>query len=283
MDPQSPRHRHREVTTSLDAYQYADATRSLYSFAWDEFCSFLCRDAQGPASRRRAASRSPSACWPIPSIRSSGCCIPFVPFITEEVWQQLNRSGGMSRHRAGRGEQQHHDRPLAGRGPGRINPEIEQRFALFQSTLGALREIRSRQNIPPRSRKSSSGSAATSQRRITGAAQSLLRSDGPGQCLRGSAGRSNRLGPNATVPLAGMEVIVNLQGFLDVAAERARIEKQEAGLRKQIEGKERKLENANFVERAPADVVERERESLVQLRGQLESLLVARAELEKMT
>src|SRR5690606_21938257 len=88
--------------------------------------------------------------------------------------------------------------------------------------------------------------------------------------------------PNANVPLAGMEVIVNLQGFLDIGAELARLEKQATGLQKQIEGKEKKLSNASFVERAPADVVQREQESLDQLRGQLEAILTARGELEAM-
>ena len=66
-----------------------------------------------------------------------------------------------------------------------------------------------------------------------------------------------------------MEVFVDLRGLIDVEAEKARLEKDSDKLTKFIAGKEKKLSNANFVERAPAEVVEKERAALADLQQQL--------------
>ncbi len=77
---------------------------------------------------------------------------------------------------------------------------------------------------------------------------------------------------NARVQLPDMEVYVDLAGLIDVEAERQRLDKQRQRLENSITGKEKKLANQGFVSRAPADVVLRERESLEQLREQLQSV-----------
>ena len=74
---------------------------------------------------------------------------------------------------------------------------------------------------------------------------------------------------SAHVALTGMDVYVDLKDFIDEDAERARLEKERQRLTGQIAGKEKKLANANFVERAPAEVVQRERDGLAQLKEKL--------------
>ena len=102
-------------------------------------------------------------------------------------------------------------------------------------------------------------------------------------------GLGEKLNPpevSAQVSIDGMEVSVDLGKFIDVPAEIARNEKLQANIVKQIAGKESKLSNATFVDRAPADVVAKERESLEELRQQLanvtQSLERLRAELERL-
>ena len=91
---------------------------------------------------------------------------------------------------------------------------------------------------------------------------------------------------SAQVSVDGMAVSVDLGKFIDVPAEIARNEKIQANIVKQIAGKESKLANATFVDRAPADVVAKERESLEELRQQLANVTQAlerlRAELERL-
>jgi valyl-tRNA synthetase len=69
-----------------------------------------------------------------------------------------------------------------------------------------------------------------------------------------------------------IDVHVDLEKFIDVEAELARLDKLMTQITKQIAGKESKLENENFVARAPEDVVQRERQSLEELRGQQQSV-----------
>jgi valyl-tRNA synthetase len=97
-------------------------------------------------------------------------------------------------------------------------------------------------------------------------------------------------GPNASAPdvaasvtLAGrngpMEVHVDLSRFIDVGAERKRLEKERENLAKQITGIESKLANKSFVDRAPAEVVGQQRAKLLELQNQLTSVEAAFAKL----
>ncbi|HUG66362.1 MAG TPA: hypothetical protein VMM76_01345 [Pirellulaceae bacterium] len=95
-------------------------------------------------------------------------------------------------------------------------------------------------------------------------------------------------GPDAEFPathahinLQGIDVFVDLTGLIDVSAEIERLEKEEAKLQNLIQSKIKKLENPSFVDRAPADVVAKERESLTQLQEQLTTVQKSLEELRK--
>jgi valyl-tRNA synthetase len=76
-----------------------------------------------------------------------------------------------------------------------------------------------------------------------------------------------------------MEVHVDLSRFIDVGAERRRLEKDRDNITRQIGGIESKLDNKSFVDKAPADVVQQQRDKLTDLRGQLVSVEAAIAKL----
>jgi len=270
-----------QVTAALDSYRYADAARTLYDFAWDEFCSFFVEmvknrmqdEAQRPVAQRILAHTLDVLLRLLH---------PMIPFITEEIWQLLAQAA----------PQRGLDDPqtpavsiMTAAWPqpdtARQNAGIEAQFARFQAVLGALREIRSRQNIPPRS-------PIEFGVRCDADNEQLLRPMTPyfeSMANAVATGWGPDVAPPAThaaVTLPIAEVFVNLQDFIDVAAEIARNEKLVQKLRGQIEGKEKKLATASFVERAPADVVQREREGLVQLQEQLASVHAALDSLNKL-
>jgi len=160
----------------------------------------------------------------------------------------------------------------------RQDPRIEDRFARFQAALGALREIRSRQNIPPKE------SIEFSVRCDNGTADLLRPMEPYFHSMAGakSVGWGSAVEPPATsahVTRAGMEVFVDLKDFIDEDAERARLTKERQRIEGMIQGKEKKLDNVNFVQRAPAEVVQRERDGLAQLKEQLAAV---RSALEKL-
>jgi valyl-tRNA synthetase len=204
---------------------------------------------------------------------------PMMPFLTEEVWQLLSTVAPT------RGVAKPHAAaecvciaPWPRADTARQDSAIEEQFADFQAVLGAVREIRQRQNIPPKEELNSSV-------RCDAAAAKLLE---PMQPYFTQMAKATGIawGPSAAAPeisasvtLSGksgpLEVHVDLSRFIDVAAERQRLEKERENITRQIASIDNKLANKNFVDKAPAEVVDRERTKLAELRGQLESVEAA--------
>ena len=260
-----------EVSQSLNQYKYSEAAKNLYNFTWDDFCSFyleILKDRFSDPGRRPLAQRM--LAHTLDQILR--VLHPIMPFITEEIWQRFRDFA----------PQRGFPRPETPSGclivadwPGASSElqdlAIEQQFSLFQKTLGAIREIRSRQNIPPREaiRFAIRGdeSVKSSLQPLLGYFGSMARAEctAIGDQLEAPA-------MNATVSLDQLEVIVDLAGLIDVAAERKRLEKEQERLLRNKAGKENKLANQKFVDNAPPEIVQREREGLEKIREQLESV-----------
>ncbi|MEX2173829.1 MAG: class I tRNA ligase family protein, partial [Pirellulaceae bacterium] len=280
------------VTESLKTYHYADAAKLLYDFAWDEFCSFYVEIAKArladplqKATAQRVLAHSLDTLLRL--------LHPLMPFITEEIWQLLNQVAPV-RGLSFAGLSQGADAP---RSPGHSpkwlivapwpeadlswqNRETEARFALFQQALGAIREIRSRQNIATKN-------PLNFAIRCDAATADLLQPMAP-YFLSMANATATALGPDAAVPptnakssLAGMEVVVDLAGLIDVGAEVAKNEQLVQKLTGLITAKQGKLANESFVSRAPANVVQSERDSLAQMQEQLASAQTALAVFRK--
>ncbi len=158
--------------------------------------------------------------------------------------------------------------------------KIEARFAKFQAVLGGLNEVRSRQNIPPKAPIHFSVKTDNTTQRLLEPMEAYFASMAGATATAWGPG----LQPpprSATFTAAGCEVFVDLAEHFDPDAEKARGEKEREKLIQQIDAKEKKLSNENFVSRAPADVVQKERESLSALRDRLHSTEAALAELAR--
>ncbi len=257
----------RQVTDALDAYRYADAARVLYEFSWDEFCSFyvemvkarLQDEAARPAAQRVLAHTLDTLLRLLH---------PMIPFVTEEVWQLLGEVApkrGLDAPEPAAASVM--IAPWPESDPRRRDAEIEARFARFQQVLRAVREIRSRQNVPP---KKQIDFAVRCDARTA----ELLR---PMEPYFGSmaAARAVGCGPDveppglsANVTLSGIEVYVDLADLIDVEAETRRKQKEVEKLDSLIAAKEKKLADEAFVARAPQSVVQKQRDSLKELREQ---------------
>ncbi|OHB74925.1 MAG: hypothetical protein A2W31_13490 [Planctomycetes bacterium RBG_16_64_10] len=204
-----------------------------------------------------------------------------VPFLTEEVWQLLAR---LAPERGLPAPQTAAASVMIAPWP-EVQAEhqdaaIEARFARFQAVLGGLREIRSRQNIPPKQ-------PLRAWIRCDHHTADQLRPMEP--YFESMAGVATvAWGPEvpppalcATASLPAAEIFVDLQDFIDVDAEIARQTKEQHKIVALIAGKEKQLADQRFVSRAPAAVVERERASLAQLAEQLAAVRAALVELRK--
>jgi valyl-tRNA synthetase len=268
------------VTQAIDAYHFADATRLLYEFAWDEFCSFYLEMVKGrlQQSNSRAAAQRVLAHTLDNLLR---LLHPVIPFITEEIWQLLNaaaRERGLPAPAAATESVMIAAWPAADHS--RQDADSEARFACFQEVLGGLREIRSRQNLPPKA-------DIEFVLRTDETTAALLEPMAPYFESMAKA-RAIGWGPNVAAPatsastaLRAGELFVDLAGLIDIPAEVARNRKERDRLVGAIAAKEKKLANASFVERAPADVVEAERRSLAEQRDRLAAIEAMLASLEQ--
>jgi valyl-tRNA synthetase len=152
----------------------------------------------------------------------------------------------------------------------RVDATIEEQFARFQAVLGGLREIRARQNVPPKKEiQFSVRCAAHDADLLRPMATYFDRLAG----AKATAWGANTAPPalSANFSLAGMEVFVDLADLIDVVAELAKKEKELAKFAEMIEAKKKKLGNEQFVQRAPQEVVEQEKMSLESLESQAAS------------
>jgi valyl-tRNA synthetase len=265
------------VTESLQSYRFAEAARTLYDFAWEEFCSFfveMSKPRLADAASRPAAQRILSHALDT----LMRLLHPMMPFISEEVWQRL---GEVAPQRGLADPSDAAESVMISTWPvadaARRDERIESQFAEFQAVLGAVREIRSRQNIPAREEIEFSV-------RCEETTAALLK---PMSAYFASMARAHvqDWGPQATPPelcasvtLSGKEIHVDVSRFMDFAAEISRLEKELEGLQKRLQSIDAKLGNENFVSRAPAEVVEQQkslRAELVQAKESSEASLVA--------
>ena len=259
------------MTQALDEFRFADAMRLAYEFAWDEFCSFYVEMVK---SRLADAQSRPVAQRVLAHTLDTLLRLlhPAMPFITEEIWQILGQTAaerGLAKPVAASPSVMIAPWPVAD--AARHDAEIEARFARFQEVLRGLREIRSRQNIPPKT------PIAFGVRCDEPTAELLRPMEVYFQAMAGA--RATGWGPGVEPPstsaklaLAEAELYVDLEGLIDLEAELTRHGKEREKLEAFVRSKQAKLENAGFVARAPADVVAKERQSLEEAQQRLAAI-----------
>ncbi|QDU99157.1 valine--tRNA ligase [Lignipirellula cremea] len=263
-----------QTTAALEGYHFAEAVRAIYDFAWDEYCSFYIEMAKS----RLAEEADPAVRQVAQRVLAQGLDVllrllhPVMPFITEEIWSMFAKaapSRGLPEPAEAAESIMLASWPTADLS--QRDEQIEAQFATFQQALGALREIRARQNIQPRQELEFFV-------RCDAPTAALLETMSPyfeSMAKASIAGLGADVQPPAlagTASQAGMDIFVDLKNFIDVDAERTRLEKEVARITGFMAGKKSKLSNASFVDRAPADVVAREREQLEQLEQQLATI-----------
>ncbi|MDZ4851255.1 MAG: valine--tRNA ligase [Pirellulaceae bacterium] len=262
------------VTKGIREYKYSEAARAIYVFAWDDFCSLYVEMAK---PRLQDATTRPVVQRILAHTLDAMLRLlhPITPFVTEGIWKYL---GQVNVHRDMYSNDPATEYILKAAWPEAKSSDcdlaIESQFAQFVALLGAIREIRSRQNIAPKETVEFCVRSDESIQALLAPMQSLLQSMAGATVQQWS---NNPTLPNvqAHVSLEKMDVYVDLGRFIDFDAEISRNEKLLQNLNKQIQDKEGKLSNESFVSRAPAAVVEKERASLVDLLSQRDSVEAA--------
>lgn len=236
------------VQRSCDDYRLAAASKSLYNFVWDDYCSWyveLIKPDQ-PGQVIRPGSLQVAA-YVLDKI--TRLLHPFVPFVTEEIHHQLTGDETATLSFG----------PGAGSHAEFIDDALEQRLRLIQELVNAVRSIRSELNVPPGRRSDlyiKVGDEATKQ--LLADHVDYFRSLAKMEQLH--CGPLIKKPPfSASAVIAGAEIFVPLQGLIDVEVEKQRLQKNLDELKGHLERLSKKLGNADFLANAPADVIEKEK------------------------
>ena len=260
----------RDATKAVDDYRFAEASRILYAFAWDEFCSAyleLCKARLADPDHRERA-RTMLLCGLDTILR---LLHPMMPFVTEEIWQHLREAAG-SRRMPWDASGPLPESIMIARWPtppdAWIDPRTETQFGTFLAVVAAIREIRARQNIPPKTRVSVVIRAPAA---IAALLEPMRRSiESMGAADIGGLGPEASAPPSAsTASAAGCELFVDLADLVDVDAEIVRILKENEKTEGFLRAKQAKLADEKFAARAPEAVVAKERAQLVELEAKL--------------
>ncbi|MCG6537528.1 MAG: class I tRNA ligase family protein, partial [Syntrophales bacterium LBB04] len=241
----------REMIRALDEYKFNEAAGTIYQFVWHELCDWYLELAkpvlygkENPAGRQ-AAQRTLYQ-----TLKTSLQLLhPFMPFLTEEIWQTLVGDGTSIMVSPF---------PTAEDLPEAIT--VEEQMGLIMNVITRVRNIRGEMGISPskKLRVTVSAPEVTSQAVLT-AGSAYITNLANLETLVVSGAMEEPKGA-ATGVIGNIRVFVLLEGTIDVASEKARLEKELAKVEKDLAIVSRKLTNSDFLAKAAEAIVRKEEE-----------------------
>ena len=254
----------RETNRALEEYRFNDAAMTLYQFTWSEFCDWYLelskQDLHSDNQERRATSQH-ILCTVLDHLLR--LLHPIMPFITEEIWQALPEDEGQG----ARGKRQE-TIMLAPYPQFRDDWLFEEDAAQMEqvmAVISGIRNIRGEMDVPP-SRQIAVILSSTTEENM----RLMKQNEGSIMALARVSDLVIGMGiekpEDASLQVTGdLQIYVPLKGLKDVAEEEKRLLKEIAKLDKEMELFSKKLENPSFVDRAPADIVEKEKAKLAEV------------------
>ncbi|HEY3798391.1 MAG TPA: valine--tRNA ligase [Caulobacteraceae bacterium] len=259
------------VTEALEAARADEAADALYRFVWNVFCDWRLEFAKpllaGDDAAAAAETRAMTA-WVLDQVLA--LLHPIMPFMTEELWEATGREGPPR-------DSMLITAPWPDLPASFIDEAASAEMELVIAAISEGRSIRSELNVPPSARPPLLVTeAGPRERRVLEANAESIR-----QLLRVSGLRFDAADASA-VPFAarGAALALPVAEFIDLAAERARLSKEVAALATDIQRTSAKLNNPDFVARAPEEVVDENRERLAEAEASKARLEAALKRLE---
>ena len=276
-----------QIQLSVDrlfvAYQYGEAGRQLYEFFWGEFADWYLEIAKLQLEGGEGAAGQTTKIM----VQVYDACLrmlhPFMPFVTEELWGHLKRTcveSSAGYQPAGGWEEALIVArwPTADEGAAQQTEDIEN-FQVVMDVVKAIRNARIEKGVEPRRRIPAAIQAGNAVEYLTSSSTAIAALAGIDSKQLQIEGALDERPENAlALVIHGVEIYLPLEGMLDLELEKQRLQEQLADAESQQERIEKLLAGA-FAERAPEDVVERERaklrsfeETAEKIKQQLESL-----------
>lgn len=259
-----------DITAAQERFDFGEAGRLLYEFVWSEFADWYIEAAKSRlyGEDRQAAEQTRAVL-----VYVYDCILklahPFMPFITEEMWQAMPHTG---------------DALIVAPWPATqaaADQEARQQFETLQAAVRAVRNARAEYGVEPGRKIAATFAVASPQLRaaLEGEADVLALlarlereqvsfvSGEEGAQLSGQSGQIE------LVVGEGVEAFLPMAGLFDATKEIDRLGKQQAKVEKALAGLQARLSNASFVDKAPANVVDEVRAEAAAAQEQLDAIL----------
>ncbi|MBQ9478718.1 MAG: class I tRNA ligase family protein, partial [Selenomonadaceae bacterium] len=250
------------VKDNLDRFELGEAARLIYEFLWSEYCDWYIELTKARLYNRDDERARQTALYVLSTVLESTLRLlhPFMPFLTEEIWQKLPHEG---------------DSIMVSPFPKSEHTIDEQSIRSMETimeTIKTIRNLRAEVGVQPRQKsevrlKLSDGALLETFR--ANADYLKLASAEPVIFMSAEDAKPEHALSGVAV---GVEIYLPLAGLIDVDKETARLNKELEKLRKGIASTEGKLSNEKFLSKAPADVVAAEREKLSAAREKISAL-----------
>ena len=241
------------VTENLEKFELGEAARGLYEFIWGELCDWYIELVKARLYEEDGRSRR-TAQYVLGYVleRTLRLLHPFMPFITEEIWQHIPHEGkSIMTAPWPKGEESW------------LREEDEAAMAAIMEVIKAIRNMRAEVNAAPGKKSEAILHVAdAAQQRIFAANDGYLRALAEAEPMTILSAAAEKPENAMTAVAGGVEIYLPLKGLIDVEKETARLAKERDGLVNEIARTEGKLANEKFVAKAPAEVVAKEREKL---------------------
>ncbi len=248
------------VTKAIDNYEISESAWTIYDFFWHELCDWYIEMIKPYLKRDDEIAHNKKACALYAFEVFLRLLHPFMPFITEELWQSIPHKGESIM--------------LAEwpQGKGWKDKSAVEDMNFIQELVRAVRNLRAELDIPPKTK--TTVIIRTHDKRIENLIASVE------EVIQFLCTTEEIIaGPSPTLPkikagavITSAEVYLPLEGVIDVANEIAKIEREIEELEVQLEKTKKRLQNRDFLSRAPKEVVENTKEKSLRLGKKIERL-----------
>ena len=261
-----------EVNQALENFKFNDASLAVYKFIWNEYCDWYIEFAK-PRLQEDGPGKIASQNVLVHVLEAALKLLhPFMPFITEEIWQKLPKNG---------------DSIMVSAFPkfdvAKSDKDGEKAMGKVMEVITGVRNIRGEMNLNPGLKlkgliKTRDAKLEATLTKYSGLICELARLD---QITIGPEIEKPKV--SASSVLGEMDLIIPLEGMMDFEEERGRIEKELKKIEKDLIFLDKKLSNPNFVKKAPAEVIEKDEKRKATLSDKQAKLEIHLKTIEKAT
>jgi valyl-tRNA synthetase len=274
-DPQPPAEEHNrwirsrlaavteQIRGSIESYRFNDAASTLYQFFWHEYCDWYLELAKPSlyGDKGDSSHQETTITAGVVLERFLRLLHPVMPFVTEEIWQKLPVNGDSIM-----------TAPYPVASEDELDPGADESMAVVMDFISAIRNLRTELGIPPGQRVSSTIVCRDQEiaRILEGAIPDMVRLARLSEVeITGSRPEQD---PGSAAVVRGQEVLISADEAVDKNAEIERLTRELAKVVAELTKVEKKLGNPQFVEKAPEEVVLKNRAILDELQAQKDKL-----------